>query len=144
MPQQGYSTGRDVSLVIILSDGTTLRMRKVTGWDAKQETSDEPIKALDGDTDHLRFFNGWSGSFQSERRGPELDNYFAQLEANFFAGRDDPPATIQQTITEPNGSVSQFRFERVLLKYDDAGKWTGDKSVPQALSFMAARRIRQA
>jgi hypothetical protein len=127
-----------------LPTGASLRLDKVTSWTAKQVTSDQKIKGLDGITDHLRFFDGWSGSFKLERRAADIDRYFAQAEANFYNGEDDPPAVLQQTIREPDGTVSQYRFERILLTYDDAGDWAGDKSVSQSVSFMASRRIQQA
>ena len=143
MPQQGYNIGRDVSLAFILPTGLTLRFDKVTRWNAKQETTDQRIEGLDGDTDHLRFYKGWNGMFNIERRSSIIDDYFAQLEANYYAGLDEPYATLQQTISEVNGSVRQYRFERVLAKYDDAGEWASDKSVTQMVSFMAARRVKQ-
>jgi len=43
-----------------------------------------------------------------------------------------------------SGAVSQFRFEGVVLKLDDAGNWKGDSTVKQKLSFMASRRIKVA
>ena len=144
MSVQGYSTGRDNSLVLILPNGATLPLGKVISWNAKQETTDQKIKGMDGRTDHLRFYDGWSFSFKLERRSAVIDQYFAASEASFYAGEEDASATLQQTITEPNGTVSQYRFERVLLKYDDAGDWAGDKSVSQSVSGMAARRIQQA
>lgn len=144
MSQNGYSLGRDVTLAIILPNGSSLQLGKITKWTAKQDTSDQKIKGIDGITDHLRFYEGWSGSFDVERRSPDLDVYFAALEANYYAGLDEQPATLQQTITEPNGQVSQYRFERVLLKYEDAGDWSGDKAVSQKVSFQATRRIKQA
>lgn len=144
MSQNGYSMGRDRTVAIVLPDGTTLNMQKVTKFTSKQDSSHQKVKGLDGVTDHMRFYEGWSGSFECERRGPELDAYFARLEANFYAGIDEPPATIQETITEPNGTVSQYRYERALLKYEDAGDWVGDKSVHQKVSFVATRRIKQA
>lgn len=143
MPQQGFSIGRDCTLAVILPDGTPLRLGKVTGFSSKQDTTDQRIKSLDGTTDNLRFYDGWSGNFRLERRGPELDNYFEQLERNYHAGLDEPPASIQQTVVEPGGAVSQYRYERVLLKFDDPGEWSADKSVNQAVSFMAGRRIKQ-
>ncbi len=144
MSQNGYSLGRDTTVAVILPDGSSLNLGKVTKFTSKQDTTDEKIKGIDGVTDHLKFYEGWTGSFDIQRRNPELDNYFARLEANYFAGVDEPPATIQQTIVEPNGQVSQFRFERVLLKYDDAGDFTAAKAVSQKISFMASRRIQQA
>lgn len=144
MSQNGYSLGRDNTIAVILPDGTTLQLGKVTNFTAKQDVTDQKIKGMDGVTDHLKFYEGWSGSFSIERRGPDLDNYFAKLESNYYAGVDEPPATMQQTIVEPNGQVSQFRFERTLLKYDDAGDFAGDKSVHQKVSFLATKRIKQA
>ena len=143
MSQNGYSLGRDVTLAIILPDGDSLNMGKVTKFSSKQDTTDQKVKGIDGVTDHLRFYEGWSGSFEAERRSNDLDSYFAKLEANYHGGIDEPPATLQQTIVEPNGEVSQYRYERVLLKYDDAGDWAGDKSVHQKISFVATRRIKQ-
>ncbi|MBV9528245.1 hypothetical protein, partial [Sphingomonas sp.] len=127
MPMQGYSVGRDVTLVVTLPDGTSLHLGKVTGFNPKQDVTDQKIKRLDGFTDNLRFFDGWSGTFKMERDGPALDQYFAALESNFYAGGDEQPAILTQTILEPNGSVTQWRFERVLLRYDDSGDWAGDK-----------------
>jgi hypothetical protein len=144
MSQNGYTLGRDNTIAVILPDGTTLQMGKIINWTAKQDVSDQKIKGMDGVTDHLKFYEGWSGSFSIERRGPDLDNYFAKLESNYYAGVDEPPAIMQQTITEPNGQVSQFRFERVILKYDDAGDFSGDKSVHQKVSFLATKRVKQA
>ncbi len=143
MSQQGFSIGRDVTLVVVLPTGLTLRLDKVTGWTAKQDTSDQKIKGLDGSIDHLRWYEGWTGSFKIERRSSIIDDYFAQLEANYYADIDEPPAFIQQTIKEPNGVVTQYRFEKVLLKYDDAGDWASDKSISQTVSFMASKRIKQ-
>lgn len=143
MPMNGYSVGRDVTLIVTLPTGATLNLGKVTKFSSKQDSTNQKIKGLDGVTDNLRFFDGWSGSFEIERRGPELDVYFSDLESNFYAGNDEPPATMQETIVEPSGAVSQFRFEKVLLAYDDAGDAAGDKSISQKVTFMASRRIQQ-
>ena len=141
MPSVGYSVGRDITIVITLPGGQPLRLGKVTSFTAKQDTTEDRKKLLDGTTDTLRFFDGWSGSIKMERSGPSLDDYFGQLEANYFAGDDEQPATMRVLIQEPNGSISTYRFQRVILKFDDAGDWAADKSVSQSLSFTAARRI---
>ena len=144
MSQNGYSLGRDVTVAIILPDGSSLNLGKVTKFTSKQDTTDQKIKGIDGLTDHLRFYEGWSGSFEIERRGPDLDAYFSTLESNYFAGANEAAATMQQTITEPTGAVTQYQFQGVLLKFDDAGDWMGDKAVSQKMSFVATRRIKQA
>ena len=141
MPLNGFSVGRDISLDIIGPSGP-LRFNQVTGFDSKPDTTDQKIKGLDGITRHLRFPDGWSGSFSLERQDSTVDDYFAQVEANYYAGRNEQPITITETIREANGSISQYRYLQVLLKLDSAGSWAGDKSVPQKISFVAARRVK--
>jgi hypothetical protein len=78
MPQQGYSIGRDITLALILPSGDALRMGKVTKFTAKPDLTDQKIKGMDGDTDHLRFYEGWSGSFDIERRHAATDDRRAE------------------------------------------------------------------
>jgi hypothetical protein len=141
MPLNGYTVGRDLSLDIVGPTGP-IRFNQITEFKAKPDITDQKIKGLDGITRHLRFPDGWSGSFSIERQDSALDDYWAQLEANYYAGINEQSLTITETITEVNGSVSQYRFQEVLLKLDDAGDYKGDASVKQMLSFVAARRIK--
>lgn len=139
MPQNGYSIGRDISLNVQTSSGP-LVINRITGFDCKQETSKTKVKRLDGINDSLRFFEGWSGSFSVERADSIVEDYFVQLEANYYAGLNETPATILETITNPDGSTSQYRYERVILSLDDAGNWQGDATVKIKVSFEAARK----
>lgn len=139
MPINGFSVGRDVTLDVVGASGP-LRFGLVTKFTSKPDIQDQKIKGLDGITRHVRFPDGWSGSFDVERMNDVLDNYFAQLEDNYYAGTNEQPCTITETITEPDGSLSQYRYEGVLLKLDDAGDWEGAKTVKQKVSFVATRR----
>lgn len=143
MPQQGYSIGRDVSVVITLPTGTSLRLDKVTSFEAKPDTTKTKIKGLDGVVDNLRFWEGWNFTIKTERRSSALDDYFATLEADYWAGNSEQYCTIQETIREPNGAVTQWRYERCIFDYDP-GTWESDKSVSQTISGMASKRIKQA
>jgi hypothetical protein len=139
MPQNGYSIGRDVSLKVTTSGGP-LTINQITGFNTKQETSKQKVKRLDGVTDSLRFFDGWSGSFDVERSDGVVEDYFIALEANFFTGINEIPATILETIANPDGSTSQYRYERVILSLDQAGDWKGDSTVKIKVSFEAGRK----
>ncbi len=141
MPIQGYSVGRDYTLVIQTSNGT-LQPNKITEFKSKQDVTDVRVKRLDGITDHVRFFDGWSGGFSIERQDATLDNYFAQLEAGYYAGINEQAAQIYETIQEANGAVSQFRYDGVLMTLDDAGTRAGDATIKQSISFVASRRIK--
>jgi hypothetical protein len=141
MPLNGFSVGRDVSLDIIGPSGP-LRFNLITGFNSKPDITDQKIKGLDGITRHVRFPDGWSGGFDVTRADSTIDDYFAQIEANYYAGLNEQPVTITETITEVSGAVTQYRYLQVLLKLDDAGQWQGDQTVKQKVSFVAARRVK--
>ncbi|MDE2354943.1 MAG: hypothetical protein KGL17_07970 [Betaproteobacteria bacterium] len=143
MPLNNFSIGRDVSLDIITPQGP-VKFSLITKFKSKMDITDKKIKGLDGMTRHLRFPDGWSGEFEIDRQDSTADDYFSQIEANYYAGLNEQPGTLTETITEPNGNVTQYRYVNVLLKYDDAGEWLGDSEVKQRVSFVAAQRIKVA
>jgi len=141
MPLNGFTVGRDIALTFVGPNGP-LQFNLITDFRSKPEITDQKIKGLDGITRHVRFPDGWSGSLSIERQDSTIDDYFAQLEANYYAGLNEQSMTITETITEVNGSVSQYQYTGVLLKLDDAGDYSGDKTVKQSVSFVAQRRFK--
>lgn len=139
MPVNDFSVGRDITLDIITPQGPArFKLRKT--FAAKQDTNDIREKGLDGIVRHLILPDGWSGTFEFARQDAEVDRFFSRLENDYFAGLNIPAMTITETISEPTGARSQFRYEGVMLKLDDAGEWKGDSTVPQRISWVASRR----
>lgn len=141
MSLNGFSVGRDIALDIVTPAGP-VRFSLITGFMSKMTIADKKIKGLDGITRHVRFPDGWEGSFSLERQDSTADDYFSQIEDNYYQGLNETPCTITQTISEPNGTVTQYRYLNVLLRYEDSGEWKGDDTVKQKLAFVAARRIK--
>jgi len=141
MPVNNYSVGRDIVLDVVTSTGP-IRINRITSFTSKPMYEERKISGLDGVTDNLILPSCWEGSMDVERQDAELDSYFAQLENDYYAGSNITNQTITETISEPDGSVSQYRYEQVVLKLDTAGEWRGDDSVKQSISFMASRRKR--
>lgn len=140
MPVNNFSVGRDISLTIVTAAGV-LAFDLLTDFQSKQETTKKRIKGLDGKTRFVRFFDGWTGNLKIQRRNRVVDDYFSQLEAAYYAGVNEKACSITDIKTEPDGGLSQYRYYGVLLDLDDAGKWSGDDTVDQAISFVAERRI---
>ena len=140
MPINGYSVGRDYTIVVQTSTGP-LQLNKITSFKSKQDVTDVRVKRLDGITDHVRFFDGWSGSFDIERQDAAVDRFFAGLEQGYYICINEQPAQIYETIQEANGAVSQFRYDGVLMTLADAGNRAGDATVKQSINFVASRRI---
>lgn len=141
MPVNQFSVGRDVSLTVVTSYGP-LKFAGLTDFMADPMTTDLKSKAIDG-TPRFGFIpDGWKGSFKLDRIDPSVDNWWAQVEADYFSGKNVPPATISEIITEADGSISEFRYTGVVLRLEKAGDWGGDKKVEQTVVFEAAKRVK--
>lgn len=114
----------------------------ITGFTAKQITDTTSPVGIDSKIRHVRFFKGWSGSFNIERRNSVLDDLFAAKEIAYWAGISEQADSITETIQENNGNVTQWRYTGVLLSYDDAGNYAGDATVKQSMSFLASKRLK--
>jgi hypothetical protein len=139
MPVNNFTVGKDVSLVIQLPTGPlTLTL---TDFGAKPKTTTLESKPLSGIKQHAYIPDGWELSFKLDRLDETADSFWANFEAQYYAGANQLAGTIYETISEADGSVSQWRFANVVVKLDNAGDYSGDKKVEQSFSGMASQRI---
>lgn len=138
----GFTVGRDVLIDITLSTGPLRLPSTTTGFDAKQETKEINSHGLDGVNRFAELPAGWKGTVEMDRSDSTIDDYFAQLEADYYAGKLTSPATITETISEANGTVSQYRYIGVVFKFAEAGKKRGDDKVMQSIAFSASKRVK--
>jgi len=142
VPMNGFSVGRDITLNIIGYDGAIHSFGLSTHFDARMMTNKVAIKGLDGIIRYLEIPDGWDGTFTYVKQDDQIDAYFANLEAAYYAGTNVPASSITETIANPDGSTSQYRFTGVMMKFDDAGAWAGDRDVTMKISWCASRRIK--
>ncbi|GGH14864.1 hypothetical protein GCM10007036_14450 [Alsobacter metallidurans] len=141
MPVNGFSVGRDIALDIFdANTRATIAINTITDFDRKQRTQRVEVKALNGVVSFLELPQGWEGSIGLERSDRVLDDFIAALEGAYYSGGNVKTASITETITEPDGTVSQYRYEGCVFKLDDAGAWKGDSSVKQKLAWVASKR----
>lgn len=140
MAVAGMSLGRDNSIVIMTQVGS-LDLGFVESFKSKAGFTKIKKKGMDGT---IRVGSlpdeGWSGEISAERTNQRIDAFFAKLEADYASGVNMPIISIQQTVKEPAGGISQYLFDGVALEYDDAGEWKGSDTAKIKISFMASRR----
>jgi len=144
MPITGLTVGRDITVTLNDNNGlvTTCRVKKFT---AKQKTSSKESAGLNGINLHMEIPMGWDGSFEMDRNNSNVDDYFHELEnLNYYLGNPLVPLTLTQTVTESNGSTSQYQFNGVVITYEDAGNYTADDYVTLRVGFKAQQRIKLA
>lgn len=136
------SLGKDISIVVTLATGASLSLSVITNFTRKQDTAKLKSKGIDGIIRHAVVPDGWSGQFDLDRAGAQLDTYFADLESSYYNGSTISNVTITETIEEVDGSISQYRYTGVALEYADAGAAEVDKFVRQRVNWMAAKRTK--
>lgn len=141
MPINDFSIGKDLSYSVVTPSGT-LTLNGKTGYSIKPMFTDINHKGMDGVNVHGFIPDGWQIEMQFDRTDPNVDNYFAQVEADYFNGINLPGGTIFENIVEKDRSITSFRYTNVTLKFDNAGNWKGDALIPISVTAMASRRIK--
>jgi hypothetical protein len=141
MGVNNFNIGRDCTLVLV-ANGAILASASLTDFQFKRDEIEIKSRPLNGRVIHRVIPDGYSGSASFDRIDATFDNYFAQLDDAYYAFVNDPTIYISQTMRELNGSISQYRFEGVVLKFDDGGSFKQDDKVVQKISFMAVARRR--
>lgn len=141
MPQNGLTVGSDARFDVITAAGA-LSLPTLESFHAKKITQQRKVNPLNASPINMQFPNGWEGSFVVARADSTLDDYFAAQEAAQYAGANLAAGTIHQTITEVNGTTSQYMFTDVQLSIEDAGNYEALSEVKQHVSFVASARIK--
>lgn len=139
MPVQGFSIGRDVAIDINMPQGP-VRFSNVTDFSAQPIYTGIESKGIDGINRFGEIPSGYNISVTIDRANANLDKAFAYLEALYYAGQNVPASSVTETITEPDGSVTQWRYSGIAFKFDDHGSWQGDAKVTQKFSGKASLR----
>lgn len=144
MPYANFSLGKDVVLDVITPSGVLQLPATTTGFESKPVYKREKSSPLNGINLEVPIPAGWEGSITLDRQNSAIDDFFAQQEAGYYAGQNVLQATITETISESSGAISQYRYTNVALRFDEAGKKTGDAKIQQTIGFFASQRIKVA
>jgi hypothetical protein len=71
-----------------------------------------------------------------------VEDWWNAVENAYFGGQNIPPGTITETIQNPDGSISQYRYTGVMFDLNDLGAREPTKVIKQKLGFVASRRVK--
>ena len=143
MPVNNMSIGKDVSVVIITPTGAlNIPAAAITSFSVQPVTENESRIGMDGVTRALVVPTAWKGSFDVDRLNSSVEDWWAGVEAAYFAGQNVTSGTITETISNPDGSISQYRYTGVVFDLQDLGNREPTKVIKQKLSFVASRRMK--
>lgn len=141
MPINSFNVGRDVAIDFVGPNGP-IRVSILTDFHSKPMVKKQESHGLDGIVRFQYIPGGWEGSFKIDRANRAADDFVYNNEQLYYAGQNVPSYTLVETITEPDGSTSQWRYVGVQVAMSDHGNWRGDSKVEQSLEFCASQRQR--
>ena len=134
------SIGRDIAVDVILPSGQHMQIANITNFDRKPKNKKLESAGLDGLHRMATIPQGWTLSMDVDRMDRALDDFFTGIEEQYYNGETVQNVTVTETIQEPDGTISQFRYEGVSLHFEDAGAWKADEFVKMKLGGEASRR----
>ena len=136
-----FNIGRNASLSIIVN-GAPINPSLITGFSHKQKSKLVTSNPLNQQPQHMKIVEGWEGTISFDRANSVLDVFFSGEEANFWAGGQQPTITMLYSILDPSTNITnQFRFDGVVLMYEDGGDIKAEDKVPQKVKFDANQRV---
>lgn len=143
MPVNGQSIGKDVTLTISVA-GLPFKVEPsaVVSFDPSPDTGKETRKGLDGKVRHIVVPDGGKGSIEIDRLSSVVEDFWYALEQAYYSGQNVPSGQIIETIRNPDGSVSQWRYEDCVFDLTNYGSRMADQIIKQRLDFMFSRRIK--
>lgn len=140
-----FNVGRDgAQLTIIDSNYGTVTIDGITKFSAKPAVVKLKSVAINGRLKFRTIPDGHELSFELDRTDPSYEQYFAQKEANYYAGLSPAAIFVTWTIKNLDGSISQFQYSDMDLAPEDDGEWEGQNKVTQKFTAQAGRKTQLA
>lgn len=133
MPMCGFTIGRDMELEIFDSENVPVPISLITSFESCSDYCPPEI------FEHAFGRWGlscWLGTIKIDRACSCLDDLFCD------GNERKKKFTLEQTITELDGSKSMYRYRDLQFRFLKAGKYSGEKLVSQSVNWMASERTK--
>lgn len=133
--------GREVTVEIVTPEGNlVIPPDAITAFTFRSNTNDLERRPLNRPRQRDRHPDGYEGSFSIDRTGPEVERWWAQVEADFNRGLRQQRGIILDSTREIDGSVTEFRFEECVFTLTEFGERTANGYISMTIEFTAEGR----
>lgn len=133
-----FSVGRDgQQLTIIDSNVGTVTINGIIRFQAKPAVVKLKSVQIGGRILYRTIPDGHELEFEIDRQDPSYEQYFANAEANYYAGLAPSQIFLTWTINNLDGSISQYQYSDMAMAPEDDGTWEGQAKVAQKFSAQA-------
>jgi hypothetical protein len=140
-----FTVGRDCSAVLISPYGTQITLVLGTQITSKPEYKVAKSDPLNSPPIERALPAGHRLTFSYDRTGPQIDQLFAQIEANWWAGGTPDGGTnasgsVYIYVNEPTGGTTTYNYAGVTFSQTDSGTITQENPVKGELTAFAQTR----
>lgn len=142
MPVNGMNVGVDYSISFYdVATGTVIDLGDVQSVTITASKHDIKSQPYNGVPRYGYVPDGFRVSFSITRTGPEIEDYMVAFAQNFNQGNISSSGFLNQTIKNPNGSVSRYQYTGFVIFLTDHGDISREKNVTLKLEGMASDKI---
>ena len=80
-------------------------------------------------------------SFTITRTGSQLEDLMVLNETNFNNGQIMSPGYLNETITNPDGSISRYQYQNFVVFMTDVSDIARERIVSQRMEGMASKKV---
>lgn len=142
MPVNGFNIGVDYSLMFY--DGTSgslLDMGDIQNVAITELKHDLKNMPYNRPPKYGYVPDGFRIEFTITRTGSAIEDFMVQADANFNNGLVQKPGFLNQTIINPDGSVSRYQYTDMVLFMPDHGNIARDKEVTLKVEGHASEKV---
>lgn len=142
MPVNGMNTGVDYSITYYDGNSQSLislgDVQEVTINALKHDIASKPYNAPPR---YGYVPDGYKIDFSITRTSSGLEDLAVLNEKNFNNGQVQSPGVLNQTITNPDGSISRYQYTNFVVFLPDHGNISRDKPTTLKLEGMASSKV---
>ncbi|KTS09731.1 hypothetical protein SB2_11795 [Methylobacterium radiotolerans] len=145
MPINNMSVGRDYDLVFV--DGNTgqpLDLGDVQSFRISAVKHDIKSMPYNAAPRFGYIADGYRFSFTITRIGPALEDFQLAQTAAFEAGQHVTSGYLNETVRNPDGTVSRYQYQGFVFWCGDLGDVSRDQNVKVSAEGMASQKVRLA
>ncbi|WP_036048704.1 hypothetical protein [Bradyrhizobium sp. Tv2a-2] len=145
MPLNGMNTGVDYALSYYDATSGTLidlgDVQDVTITAMKHDIKSQPYNNVPR---YAFVPDGYDVNFNITRTDSTLEDLMVTLAQNFQSGKVQSPGYLNQTIRNPDGSVSRYQYTNFVVFLTDHGNISRDKTTTLKLTGRASDKVQLA
>lgn len=123
------------------NSGTLIDLGDVQDVKISAMKSDIATKPYNGPPRYGFVPDGYKVDFTITRSGGDLEAFAVAAEANFNNGRVQKPGFLNQTVVNPDGTVSRYQYTNFVVFMENHGGISRDKVVTLSLHGMASSKV---